>query len=133
MISGDARREERAGGDDKEDSEDVEEEVGGGSGVGVEPLTSRSRLAEAIAEVGGGRMGLDSKSKQVKRTTKLITIERRQEAARPLRPECYLMAWRDEDGGKMEVEEGREEEEEEKKRKKHKSWTGLIGSMRVTM
>ena len=53
MISGDAKREERAGGDDEEDSEDVEEEeVGGGSGVGVEPLTSRSRLAEAIVEVG---------------------------------------------------------------------------------
>ena len=57
MISGDARREEPAGGDDKEDSEDVEEEVGGGSGVGVEPLTSRSRLAEAIVEVERGRMG----------------------------------------------------------------------------
>ena len=57
MISGDATREERAGGDDEEDSEDVEEEeVGGGSGVGVEPLTSRSRLAEAIVEVGEGKM-----------------------------------------------------------------------------
>ena len=79
-------------------------------------MTSRSRLAEAIVEVGGRRRGLDSKSKQVKRTTKLVTIERRQEAARPLRPECYLMAWRDEDGGKMEVEEGREKKKRRKGR-----------------
>ena len=74
-----------------------------------------------------GEWGPDSKSKQVKRTIKLITIEDKKQHGL-----CgqNAISWH---GGTRMEERWRLKKGEKKKRKEHKSWTGLIGSMRVSM